>query len=170
MRPQAKKELQKDILEILLVVAAACVLAGSVHFSLVRRFVGGEFRQSFLDLKKYEGLRFIGGDEAEDLFAAGEALFIDSRSRLDFAAGHIPGALSIPLEEVKGEINKKRPIQNLFTLPRDKVLVVYCEGGDCQTSIGLARTIYDFGFKEVRVFEGGWAEWIARGLPVEESK
>ena len=177
MKSGAKSELKKLALEMLLVVVVASVLGGSVHFSLVRRFLGGEFRQSFLDLKKYAGLRFIALDEAQDLFETREAIFIDSRSRQDFATGHVPGALNIPFDEMKEEevkqgeeASKKSLSQILLSFPPESVLVVYCEGGDCQTSLALARLIHDLGFKDIRVFEGGWAEWSALGLSEEKSR
>ena len=53
-------------------------------------------------------------------------------------------------------------------IPLERTLVVYCEGGDCQASIGLARLLHDAGFHDIRVLAGGWAEWRAAGLP--ESK
>lgn len=168
--------MKKLIVEMLLILLAGLVVGGVVHFSLLRRFFGGEFRHSFLDPRKYEGIRFIGLPEAQDLFESGRALFIDSRTGQDFAAGHIPGALSIPLDEIKkgeesaeGERGKSSS-QKFLSLARNKTLVVYCEGGDCQTSLALARLIHDLGFRDIRVFEGGWAEWRALGLPIEESR
>ncbi|MGQ9672409.1 MAG: rhodanese-like domain-containing protein [Candidatus Aminicenantales bacterium] len=164
-------------LELLLVGLAACVLGGAFHFSLLRRFLSGEFRQSFLDERKYPGLHFIAGGEAQDLWGSGRALFIDSRTHRDYAAGHVPGALSIPLDELKmgssrrvEETEGRSLHQFLLSYPPDTILVVYCEGGDCQTSIALARLIHGLGFKDIRVFDGGWAEWSALGLPVEESR
>jgi 3-mercaptopyruvate sulfurtransferase SseA len=47
------------------------------------------------------------------------------------------------------------------------VIVVYCEGGDCQSSLALAKRLHDEGFKDIRVMTGGWAEWIKAGLPAE---
>ena len=54
--------------------------------------------------------------------------------------------------------------------PPDKRLVVYCQGGDCQTSQSLARLLHDRGFKDIRIYGGGWTEWSAAGLPAEASK
>jgi len=154
-----------------------CLLGAAVHFSLLRRFAAGEFRQGLLDRRAYAGIRFITLAETEDLFARkmqGEQglLFIDSRGREGFAAGHIPGALSVPLEEV--ELARKMAPQSeragALDFPAAQTLVVYCEGGDCQTSISLAKIIHEKGYQDIRIFAGGWAEWDAAGLPEERSR
>jgi rhodanese-related sulfurtransferase len=159
-------EIRKLIKEIAAIAAVSCLLGGVVNFSLVRRFFAGEFRESFLPRDKYPGIRLITLAEAEDLFAAGgrAAVFVDSRSRREFAAGHIPGALTIPLEE-----NKDSLPEGVLTYPPGQTLVVYCEGGDCHTSLALARLIHDRGFQDIRIFSGGWEEWAAAGLPMEQS-
>jgi rhodanese-related sulfurtransferase len=151
---------------VLIIVILSVVLGAAVNFGLLRRFAAGEFREGFIDRREYAGIRFITLAETEDLFSqkmqgAKGLLFIDSRSRADFAAGHIPGALSVPLENVRRSAT--------FAFPGAQTLVVYCEGGDCQTSISLARLIHDRGYKDVRIFSGGWAEWISGGLPEEKS-
>jgi rhodanese-related sulfurtransferase len=157
-------EIRRLIKEIAAIVALSCLLGAAVNFSLVRRFFAGEFRDSFLLREKYPGIRLITLAETEDLFASGsEAVFVDSRSRREFAAGHIPGALTIPLEE-----NRESLPEGVLAYPPDQTLVVYCEGGDCQTSLALARLIHDRGFRDIRIFTGGWAEWAASGLPVEQ--
>lgn len=161
---------------ILVIIVLSIVLGAVVNFSLLRRFLAGEFRQSFIDEREYAGIRFITLAEAEDLFArkiqTGEgAVFIDSRSRQDFAAGHIPGALNLPVGELKNE--KKTPsggsLSTALSFPEDQVLVVYCEGGDCQTSVSLAKLVNERGFTDIRILSGGWGEWVAAGLPEEES-
>lgn len=159
-------DIRKLLKEIAVIVAVSCLLGATVNFSLVRRFFTGQFRDSFFPLEKYPGIRLITLAEAEDLFAgrSGAAVFVDSRSRWEFAAGHIPGALTIPLEE-----NREFLPEGVLAYPPDRMIVIYCEGGDCQTSLALARLIHDRGFRDIRIFEGGWAEWTASGLPVEQS-
>jgi rhodanese-related sulfurtransferase len=97
----------------------------------------------------------------------GGLLFIDSRSRDEFSAGHIPGALPVPLEELqRSGMTEAGPGPSLpLAFPGAQTLVVYCEGGDCRTSLALARIIHDRGYADIRVFSGGWLEWSAAGLP-----
>ena len=168
--------LKKIIPGILFIIGLSVVLGTAINISLVRRYMAGEFRQAFIDEREYAGLRFITLAEAEDLFTqrmqTGKgAVFVDSRSREDYAAGHIPGALSLPLAEWKNE--EKTPsgetLSDILSFPRNQVLVVYCEGGDCQTSVSLAKLIHDSGFVDIRILSGGWEEWAAAGLPEEVS-
>lgn len=152
----------------------SAVLGAAVHFSLLRRFLAGEFRQSFIDERAYAGIRFITLAEAEDLFARSlqsqeGVVFLDSRSREDFETGHIPGALSVPLAELKdgGRPASGGSLSERLAIPQSIILVVYCEGGDCQTSVTLARAVHDMGFTDIRILSGGWEEWSLAGLPVE---
>ncbi len=169
-------EIKRLIREIFLIITVSVVLGAALNFSLIRRFLAGEFSQGFIDRQEYVGIRFITVAEAEDLFArkiqTGEgAVFVDSRSRGDFSAGHIPGALNIPVAELKAQGNAASDgaLSEMLSFPKDQVLVVYCEGGDCQTSTTLARLIHDRGFTDIRIISGGWAEWTATGLPEEGS-
>jgi rhodanese-related sulfurtransferase len=161
---------------VLVIIVLSIILGFSVHFSLLRRFAGGEFREGFLDRREYAGIRFITLAEAEDLFARRlqdpESLhFIDSRSREEYGAGHIPGAVAVPLDELKA-LGKKEigpELAKRLPFPETQTLVVYCDGGDCRTSLSLAQLIHDTGFSDIRVFTGGWAEWSASRLPEEKS-
>lgn len=160
---------------MLITVVLSIALGAAVNFPLLRRFAAGEFRQGFIDLREYAGIRFIALAETEDLFAqkmqgTGGPLFIDSRRPDDFAAGHIPGALNIPQERVQhlGKREAGPDWAGTFGFPGGQTLVIYCEGGDCQTSISLAKIIRDQGYQDIRIFSGGWAEWSAAGLPEEK--
>ena len=163
--------------EILLILVLSIVLGAAVHFPLLSRFAAGEFRQGFIDRRDYAGIRFITLAETQDLFAqkmqgAEGFLFIDSRGRDDFAVGHIPGALNVPLERVRHPGKTKAGSEWAGTLdfPGAQTLIVYCEGGDCQTSIALAKIIHDKGYKDIRIYTGGWGEWSGAGLPEERSR
>ena len=148
--------------EVAAIVILSSILGLAVHFSLVRRFVRGEFKQGFLEPEEFPGIRFIALQETEDLFGRGQAVFVDSRSWAEFKAGHIPGALNIPLEESQRGLSSK-----LLPYPPERTLVVYCQGGACQASIALAKLIHGLGFRDIRIFAGGWTEWNASGLPQE---
>lgn len=157
--------LKKLLLHTALIFGLSAILAVSVHFPLIIKYFRGEFRQGFISYEEFPGIRFITLAEAEDLFATQRALFIDSRSRSDYKSQHIPGAWNIPFEENKEGLNSE-----MLFAPIDKTLVIYCAGGDCQESIGLAKLIHRLGYRDIRVFSGGWTEWRAARLPVEEGK
>ncbi len=101
-------------------------------------------------------------DEARQIHESGEALFVDARHGFDYQLGHIKGAVNIPLKDAQDSP------EILAILPRDLTLITYCDGEECNSSITLAAKLDSLGYKNVKVFFGGWKEWQARGLPVEK--
>jgi ArsR family transcriptional regulator len=84
---------------------------------------------------------------------------IDTRPREEFAAGHVPGAINLPLSELK---------RRLRELPADQEIVAYCRGRYCVLSYEAVALLRKRGFKASRL-EDGYPEWKAAGLPVEAS-
>jgi rhodanese-related sulfurtransferase/DNA-binding HxlR family transcriptional regulator len=84
---------------------------------------------------------------------------IDTRPAEEFAAGHLPRALNVPLRELK---------RRLRELPRDQAIVAYCRGAYCVLSYEAVAELRKRGFKAFRL-EEGYPEWRAAGLPVEHS-
>jgi rhodanese-related sulfurtransferase len=142
--------------------ALGVLIAAAVHFPLVRRFARGEFRDSFIQASEVPGVRLITVEEGEELWRTGVAALVDARPPSVYAQGHVPGALSVP---ASGQ--EKPPASVIPSLSREGVLVVYCEGGDCQSSLLLAKRLSAEGFKDIRVMTGGWEAWLAAGLPAE---
>jgi len=148
--------------QALALAALSVLVAAAVHVPLIRRFVRGDFRQAFIQAAEYPGLRLITIEEGEELWRTGGAAFIDARPAGTFEEKHIPGARNLPASE-----GEKRIPAAVLALPRGGPLVVYCEGGDCQSSLLLAKRLHAEGFEDVRVMTGGWADWVQAGLPVE---
>jgi rhodanese-related sulfurtransferase len=88
---------------------------------------------------------------------SGAVTVLDVRPPEEYAAGHIPGALSLPLAELESR---------LAELPRDRVIVAYCRGPYCVLAIDAVETLRSHGFAAVRL-DDGVPEWRARGLPVK---
>src|SRR5579875_611555 len=84
---------------------------------------------------------------------------IDTRPPEEFAAGHVAGAINLPLSELK---------RRLRELPREQEIVAYCRGPYCVLSYEAVAELRERGFKAVRL-EDGYPEWKAAGLPVEQS-
>jgi rhodanese-related sulfurtransferase len=150
---------KKTVAGAALIALAAVLLGLSAHFPLFQKFLKGEFRESLFSSDQYPGIILVGLAEAEELFVRGSALFIDSRPKQKFSEGHILNAVSIPHED-----NKKK-LHTPVTVPLEKTIVVYCDGGDCQESLALAKVLHSQGYKNIRVFTGGWAEWVGSGHP-----
>ena len=87
----------------------------------------------------------------------GEVTVLDVRPAEEFHAGHIPGALSIPVADLK---------KRLASLPKYREVVAYCRGPYCVFAVDAVKVLRASGFKAVRMDEGV-LEWKARGLPVE---
>jgi rhodanese-related sulfurtransferase len=139
------------------------LVAAIIHHPLLKRLARGEFRDTLVQAAEYPGLRLITTAEGEDLWRGGEAVFVDARRSPAYDQGHVPAARSAPVAEAE----KTLP-QALVDLRRGQLVVVYCEGGDCQSSLLLAKRLHDEGFQDIRVMTGGFDEWTKAGLPVEK--
>jgi rhodanese-related sulfurtransferase/transcriptional regulator with XRE-family HTH domain len=92
--------------------------------------------------------------EARELIAAGGLDIIDVRDRRDWAAGHVPGARNVPLDDLKAGP----------PLLRDRILFVCARGVRSETAARLAE---QQGFIEVFSLFGGMLEWASQGLPID---
>lgn len=82
---------------------------------------------------------------------------LDVRPAEEYAAGHLPGAINVPVEKLESFLSK---------LPRRKEVVAYCRGPYCLMSFDAVEKLRKRGFKAKRL-QDGFPEWRAAGLPVE---
>lgn len=92
------------------------------------------------------------------------AVFIDARDQWEFSEGHIPGAVNIP------EFSFEPDNLILAAIDIDSLVVIYCDGDDCDTSKRLAKLIIDLGYKNVFVFLGGFNEWKISEMQIEKGQ
>lgn len=86
-------------------------------------------------------------------------IILDVRTPDEFKEGHIEGAILIPVSELGGRLDE---------LPKDKPIIVYCDGVGCSRSGRAAHILIDNGFEEVYDMIGkGIIEWEEKGYPVE---
>ena len=88
---------------------------------------------------------------------AGDVTVLDVRPAEEFAAGHIAGALGIPIGELETRLKE---------LPKRHEVVAYCRGPYCVYADEAVRLLRAHGRKASRLHEG-FPEWRAAGLPVE---
>jgi rhodanese-related sulfurtransferase/DNA-binding transcriptional ArsR family regulator len=88
---------------------------------------------------------------------SGLVTVLDVRPEEEYAAGHLPGAINVPVEKLEGLLSK---------LPKRKEVVAYCRGPYCLMSFEAVETLRKRGFKAKRL-KDGFPEWRAAGLPVE---
>ncbi|OGA13827.1 MAG: ArsR family transcriptional regulator [Betaproteobacteria bacterium RIFCSPLOWO2_12_FULL_65_110] len=82
---------------------------------------------------------------------------LDVRPAKEFAAGHLPGAINVPVEDLGKRLRK---------LPKGREVIAYCRGPYCLLSVDAVALLRKKGFKARRL-EDGFPEWKASGLPVE---
>ncbi len=99
---------------------------------------------------------------AELLERANEGLItvLDVRPEEEYTAGHVPGAVNIPLQELE---------QRLEELDKNQEIVAYCRGPHCVLAFDAVARLREKGLKARRL-EDGYPEWKTAGLPVEEGK
>jgi rhodanese-related sulfurtransferase/DNA-binding MarR family transcriptional regulator len=100
----------------------------------------------------------VDTDELLRRIADGEAVVLDVRPEPEYAAGHLPGAIHIPLEELAGRIGE---------LPRSRAIVAYCRGRYCVLAHDAVRLLNAEGLDASRAADGV-LEWRLAGVPVEE--
>ncbi len=90
----------------------------------------------------------------------GGVLLIDVRPPEEFAAAHLPGAVSVPLDELE---------ERLRSLPKRKEIVAYCRGPYCVLALEAVRALRASG-RRARRLEDGVREWSARGFPIAQGE
>lgn len=107
------------------------------------------------------GLRVVDHAQARRIVADGTSIVIDARAPDAFAAGHLPGAISLPV----GEAAALLPAYAELLTP-DMPVMVYCSGAECEESLDLGKILVDHGCTNVAIFTGGYAAWSAgEGAP-----
>lgn len=107
----------------------------------------------------FKGQEPLEGVDRKALLARarkGLVTLLDVRPVEEYRAGHIAGAISIPLEELKSR---------LAELPHDQEIVAYCRGPYCVFAAQAVELLREHGFRAVRL-EDGVTDWRAHGLPV----
>lgn len=100
-------------------------------------------------------------DELQQLMSApGAPILVEALPREYFAAGHLPGALHLPHDEIEERAGE--------LLPDKRVpIVVYCASASCRNSHTAAARLERLGYDNVSVYQGGKADWEDAGLPLE---
>lgn len=95
-------------------------------------------------------------------FDAGAAVVVDAREAWEYEEGHIPGAISLPFDEVITD-----PVRLEAFDSGGKPVITYCGGGSCELSLSLAYELAGYGHGPTAVYTGGFPEWEEAGYAVE---
>ncbi|MEK7475037.1 MAG: rhodanese-like domain-containing protein [Candidatus Coatesbacteria bacterium] len=107
--------------------------------------------------------RVVDLAEVRSLVEKKAAAFVDARSALRFASGHIPGAVNIPSTDFEASFARLKAV-----LRPDWATVVYCESADCDESDLVLEQLVKRGYVKLLHFKAGWQVWEDAGLPQEQ--
>ncbi len=109
-----------------------------------------------LFLEGREGLEGIDRETLIERVNKGEVTVLDVRPVEEYSAGHIPGAISVPLKELEAHLSE---------LSEDQEIVAYCRGPYCVLAIQAVEFLRARGLRALRL-EDGIIEWRTHGFPV----
>jgi rhodanese-related sulfurtransferase len=125
-----------EVLRLWLALREASALRLAEVERAAREYLGGD-------------VEAIGRDELVERLARGDVVLVDVRPAEEYAAGHIAGARSVPLDELE---------RRLADLPSDREVVAYCRGPFCAYAHEAVRRLHATG-RPARRLEEGWPEW-----------
>jgi len=136
----------------------AIVSLSSALRTVAERRLAGLERLIRDEFKNRADAEAVGLEELLQRARRDDVVILDTRPTQEYRAGHIPGALSVPVDELKARLRK---------LPKSKEYVAYCRGPYCVYADRAVELLTASGRKARRLKEG-FPEWKAAGLPVEK--
>lgn len=92
--------------------------------------------------------------EATKYHGSGSAIFVDARSAQRFEMGHVPGALNVPSSDFDAGYAR-----SATRMPKDALIVVYCESSSCDQAEEVAGKLLQKGYRNLKHFRDGWLFW-----------
>jgi rhodanese-related sulfurtransferase len=111
-------------------------------------------------LEDRDALEAVGAAALMERLSDGNVVVLDVRPEEEYRAGHIPGALSVPVDALEAALQ---------ALPKDKEIVAYCRGPYCVFSDEAVTLLRSRGYQAKKLAEG-LPDWRAKGLPVETTR
>ena len=139
-------------------VAGVLIIAAAVALGLFQNSVSADPLP--LTHQETRDVAVITDPQQVQREAGAGAVLIDSRSADQYAAGHIKGALNLPLAD-----REKLAAQFVRSVPSSNRIIVYCDTG-CDASARLAAWLGTRGWTDVAEFTDGMSAWSSAGLPV----
>ncbi|MFC1677269.1 rhodanese-like domain-containing protein [Planctomycetota bacterium] len=81
-------------------------------------------------------------------------VFIDARYARDFKAGHIEGAINVPVDA-----NDSQRLEIMANIAKDSRIVIYCQSAGCPFAEKVTKKLMTDGFSNISIFKGGWKQW-----------
>ena len=105
----------------------------------------------------------IKADELKKMIESkADLVIVDTQPKGAYDIGHIKGAINLPWA---------KDIKDPKKLPKNKLLVLYCDCGHEEDSIDVATQLMNkWGYSNMKILEGGWSGWMKLGYPTEKGK
>jgi rhodanese-related sulfurtransferase len=161
-----KPEVKQSLLGITVVVILASVIGIGLNWKLLANAWSGKVVAKAPAGASQLAIPLpLGLMQVKELFDKKEAVIIDSRDRNTYAAGHIKGAISLPLLEAGTLV-----AEFSGRIPKNAMLVVYCNGYACEDSVELGKQLIAAGYATVYYFDGGFPAWRDARYPTAGGK
>ncbi|MBN2176485.1 MAG: ArsR family transcriptional regulator [Demequinaceae bacterium] len=159
LRGAGMVEARRKGLHVVYRIADPSVVAGYLHLrSLAEERMAEVSRLASSFFDEHDGATAVSFDDLKSRLGEGETLLIDVRPSLEYDAGHLPGAVNIPLEELSARMAE---------VPVDASVVAYCRGPYCVLSALAVERLRATGHEASRL-EGGPFEWAAHDLTLTQ--
>lgn len=129
-------------------------------FNFIEKALSKTIPGQIKDHSQLEQIKEISIDEALNYINSFSPLVIDARTEKNFMGGKIKDAINIYPQ------NLDKYIDFIFALPKDTLIIIYCEGIHCNLSHQLAEKLLNFGFSNLNIMYEGIEGWQKRNLPV----
>ena len=101
----------------------------------------------------------LTADQVHELFRSGTARFVDAREAMEYAEGHLNGAINLPSDVVYEKIGDVTSV-----VGSEEKVIVYCGGKTCESAKTVAGVLHtDFHYTDVMIYESGWEEITSCG-------
>lgn len=133
-------------------------------FALLRNVAENHLAKINLLIEDYlsekDNLEAVPANDLLERAQQGLVTVLDVRPEEEYQAGHLPGAINIPLSQLESRFKD---------LDKSKEVVAYCRGPHCVLAYDAVKKLRDKGLKAQRL-DGGYPEWKLKGLPTERSR
>jgi rhodanese-related sulfurtransferase len=158
--------LRRVLLEALVIICSGILLGLTFNYALVSAVFKGELTPPTAhDATQSLNQLPLPASLADVREATTDTVLVDARIEELYVAAHLPGALSLPLADIETRFN-----DFAANVPKDKKLIVYCNGYGCPDSFDLGVVLLQKGYQDVMVFEGGMPEWRDAGYKFKKGQ
>lgn len=109
------------------------------------------------------GVRAVTYQQVQMMLRNEDVLFMDARRKDEYDQGHIPRAINVDIQLFELDPTYRNTVmQMLYSLDKQRPVVTYCGGGNCELSHKLSELLTSIGFDNVFIYLGGWNEYSSK--------